>query len=200
LVFLQHNNHSNNLLQYRLRQCWCATNTSAIEVYCHWRLRLPWLRVPLLIFCNLELKNCSHGRPGIEPTTLDLGSQSGTYHLSTSATPGVKGLCLHLRTITNSITLDFIFPQPQLRNYHWFSFAEYTISFKFQCFHDRPWNCIFNSICEVAFWNLEAGFDVDNIEIIFLLWWISLNFKALKNLLFEWSHWTILQSTSALLS
>jgi len=33
------------------------------------------------------LKNCWHGRPGIEPTTttLDLGSQSGAYDLSAMA-------------------------------------------------------------------------------------------------------------------
>jgi len=35
-----------------------------------------------LIFCNPGLKNCWHGRPGIEPTTLDLNSQSGAYDLS----------------------------------------------------------------------------------------------------------------------
>jgi len=34
------------------------------------------------------LKNCWHGRPGIEPTTttLDLSSQSGAYDLSAMAT------------------------------------------------------------------------------------------------------------------
>jgi len=29
-------------------------------------------------FCNLGLKNCWRGQQGIEPTTLDLSSQSGT--------------------------------------------------------------------------------------------------------------------------
>jgi len=28
-----------------------------------------------VIFCNTGLKNCWHGQPGIEPTTLDLHSQ-----------------------------------------------------------------------------------------------------------------------------
>jgi len=43
--------------------------------------------VPLLIFCNPGLKNYWHGWPGIEPTTLDLCSQSGAYDLSATATP-----------------------------------------------------------------------------------------------------------------
>jgi len=60
----------------------------AIEVYGHCRLLLPWLRVPCWFFCNQGLKNCWHGRPGIEPTTttLDLSSQSGAYDLSAMAT------------------------------------------------------------------------------------------------------------------
>jgi len=33
------------------------------------------------------LKNCWYGRPEIEPTTLDLSSQSGAYDLSATATP-----------------------------------------------------------------------------------------------------------------
>jgi len=41
----------------------------------------------LIFFCNLGLKNCWHGWPGIEPTTLDLSSQSGAYDLSATATP-----------------------------------------------------------------------------------------------------------------
>jgi len=44
-------------------------------------------------FCNLGLKNCWHGQPGIEPTTLDLSSQSGragTYDLSATATPQLQ--------------------------------------------------------------------------------------------------------------
>jgi len=40
-----------------------------------------------LIFCNLGLKNCWHGRPGIEPITLNLRSQSGANDLSATATP-----------------------------------------------------------------------------------------------------------------
>jgi len=44
----------------------------AIEVYGDCRLLLPWLRVSGRFFCNPELKNCWHGRPGIEPTTLYL--------------------------------------------------------------------------------------------------------------------------------
>jgi len=38
-------------------------------------------------FCNPGLKNCWNGLPGIEPTTLDLSSQSGAYDLSAMATP-----------------------------------------------------------------------------------------------------------------
>jgi len=41
----------------------------------------------LIFFCNSGLKNCLHGRPGIESTTLDLSSQSGAYDLSAMATP-----------------------------------------------------------------------------------------------------------------
>jgi len=44
----------------------------------------------LLIFCNLRLKNCWHGLLRIEPTTLDLCSQSGAYDLSAMVTPMVK--------------------------------------------------------------------------------------------------------------
>jgi len=36
----------------------------------HCRLLLPWLRVPYWFFLQSWLKNCWHGRPGIEPTTL----------------------------------------------------------------------------------------------------------------------------------
>jgi len=38
-------------------------------------------------FCNPGLKNCWHGWPGIEPTTitLDISSQSGAYDLSATA-------------------------------------------------------------------------------------------------------------------
>jgi len=38
-------------------------------------------------FFNPRLKNCWHGRPEIEPTTLDLSSQPGAYDLSATATP-----------------------------------------------------------------------------------------------------------------
>jgi len=38
----------------------------------------------LLIF------DCWHGRPGIEPTNLDLNSQSGAYDLSATATPDLS--------------------------------------------------------------------------------------------------------------
>jgi len=38
------------------------------------------------------LKNCWHGRLGIEPTTFDLNSQSGAYDLSAMATPDLKPL------------------------------------------------------------------------------------------------------------
>jgi len=37
-------------------------------------------------FCDSSLKNCWFGWPGIEPTTLDLSSQSGAYDLSATAT------------------------------------------------------------------------------------------------------------------
>jgi len=36
-------------------------------------------------FCYPGLKNCWHVRPGIEPTNLDLSSQSGAYVLSATA-------------------------------------------------------------------------------------------------------------------
>jgi len=57
-----------------------------IEVYGPRRLLLRWLSVPSWFFCNPGLKNCSHERLVIEPTTLDLGSQSGAYNLSATAT------------------------------------------------------------------------------------------------------------------
>jgi len=41
----------------------------------------------LIFFCNSGLKNCWHRLPGIEPTTLDLSSESGAYDLSAEATP-----------------------------------------------------------------------------------------------------------------
>jgi len=59
----------------------------ALEVYGHCRLLLPWLRVPYWFFCNSGLKNCWHELPGIEPTTLDLISQSGDYDLAATANP-----------------------------------------------------------------------------------------------------------------
>jgi len=37
-------------------------------------------------FCNPRFKNCWHGRPGIEPKTLDPDSQPGAYDLSATAT------------------------------------------------------------------------------------------------------------------
>jgi len=67
LNFMNHNN------QYK---------SPAIKVYGYCRWLLPWLRVPCWFFCNPALKNCWHGWPGIEPTTLDLSSQSGAYDLS----------------------------------------------------------------------------------------------------------------------
>jgi len=46
----------------------------------------------LIIFCDPGLKNCWHGWPGVEPTTLDLCSQSpGAYDLSAAAQPKLKG-------------------------------------------------------------------------------------------------------------
>jgi len=59
----------------------------AIEVYGHCRLLLPKLRVPCWFFSQSGIENCWHGRPGIEPTTLDINSQSGAYDLSATATP-----------------------------------------------------------------------------------------------------------------
>jgi len=52
----------------------------------------------LIFFAIPELKNCWHGRPGIEPTTttLNLSSQSGAYDLSATATPS-------LVTLTNNL-------------------------------------------------------------------------------------------------
>jgi len=38
----------------------------------------------LIFFCNLGLKNCWLGRPGIEHTTFDLSSQSGAFDLGHS--------------------------------------------------------------------------------------------------------------------
>jgi len=53
----------------------------AIEVYGHAVYYYPdWG-----CFCNPGLKNCWNGRLGIEPTTLDLCSQSGAYDLSATA-------------------------------------------------------------------------------------------------------------------
>jgi len=83
--------NSNNPVQYRLRQCWCMSNTfirvppskfmaTADYYYLYWELLANF-------FCTTGLKNCWHGRPGIEPTTFDLSSQSGAYDLSATATP-----------------------------------------------------------------------------------------------------------------
>jgi len=66
----------------------------AIEVYGHCRLQLPWLRVTCWFFCNSELKNCWHGRLGIESTTFDICSQSCAYDLSAMATQ--QGLFMKL--------------------------------------------------------------------------------------------------------
>jgi len=46
--------------------------------YPDWECLVDW-------FCNPVLKNCWHGRPGIELTTLDLCSQSDVYDLSVTA-------------------------------------------------------------------------------------------------------------------
>jgi len=52
-----------------------------------WPLRITITLTESAFFCNPGLKNCWHGRPGMEPTTttttLDLSSQSGAYDLST---------------------------------------------------------------------------------------------------------------------
>jgi len=55
----------------------------SVEVYWSLQITINLTESALLIFfCNLGLKNCWHGLLGIEPTTLDLGSQSGAYNLS----------------------------------------------------------------------------------------------------------------------
>jgi len=58
----------------------------ALEVFNHCRLLLTDWECLIDFFCNPGLKNCWHGRPGIESTTLDLSSQSGAYDLSDTVT------------------------------------------------------------------------------------------------------------------
>jgi len=53
----------------------------AIEVHGHCRLLLPWLRVPCWFFLQSGVEKLL----GIEPTTLDLSSQSGAYDLLDTA-------------------------------------------------------------------------------------------------------------------
>jgi len=53
----------------------------------------------LIFFCNLGLKNYWHGRPEIEPTTLDLSSQSGAYDLAATATPLYTPFIFHLKKV-----------------------------------------------------------------------------------------------------
>jgi len=68
-----------------------AKSTSLSES-CHLR---PWslpITISLtdgamVIFLQSEVENCWHERLSIEPTTLDLCSQSGAYDLSATATP-----------------------------------------------------------------------------------------------------------------
>jgi len=76
--------NNNLVLQYRLRQCWCATNTFK---------RVPPLQITitltksdLVIFLQSWVEKLLHGQPGIKPTTLDLNSQAGAYGLSATAT------------------------------------------------------------------------------------------------------------------
>jgi len=117
---LQANN--NNIVQYRLRLMLMRNQhlykSPAIEVYGHYRLLLPWLRVPCWFFCNTGLKNCWHGRRGIEPTTttLDLSSQSGAYMTSQPWRP-------HLSSIPTG-KLAHHFP----KNYTIVIFWKYSVS------------------------------------------------------------------------
>jgi len=59
--------------------------SNTLEVSGHYRLLLPRLRVDF--FSIPGLKNCWPWWPGIEPTTLDLSSQSGAFDLSATVTP-----------------------------------------------------------------------------------------------------------------
>jgi len=62
----------------------------AIDVYSHCTdYYYPDCGCLVDFFCNLGLKNCWHGGLGIDPTTLDLSSQSGAYDLSAMATPAL---------------------------------------------------------------------------------------------------------------
>jgi len=77
-------------------------------------------------FCNPELKNCWHGRPGIEPTTLDVSSQSGAYDLSATATPLVWLLLflyfsqpskrVYFLSKSSSLKIDWLTAYSRLRN------------------------------------------------------------------------------------
>jgi len=120
------NKNNNTLVQYRLRRCWCDQHhckSPAIEVYGNCR---SWLRVRCWFFCNPELKNCWHGRPGIEPTTLDLSFQSGAYDLLATATPLVWLLLFlyfslsskrgYFLSKNSSLIIDWLTAYSRLRN------------------------------------------------------------------------------------
>jgi len=57
-------------------------------VYGHWKfLHITLTEGDFLIFfCNPRLKNCWQWQAGIEPTNLDLSSQSVAFHFSAMAT------------------------------------------------------------------------------------------------------------------
>jgi len=78
--------NSDNPVHHRLLR-WLTQGIHLCKSHC--RLLLPWLRMPCWCFCNPGLKICSHGLLGIEPTTLDVSSQSGVYDLAVMATPSV---------------------------------------------------------------------------------------------------------------
>jgi len=75
---------NDNLVQAMLMRNQHLYKSPAIEVYGRCRLLLPWLRVPCW-FLQSKLKNCGHGQLGIEPTILDLSSQSGAYDFLANA-------------------------------------------------------------------------------------------------------------------
>jgi len=85
--------YNNNLVQYRLRQCWCVINTfirvlpKAINyVYGHSKLLLHWLRVPCWFFCNLGLKNCLHVQ-GLNSQPEKLVLKQGAFDSSAMKIP-----------------------------------------------------------------------------------------------------------------
>jgi len=81
-LFFQNNNIDSSIVDAR------PTPLSEARHRSLWPLQITiTLTESSLVFC---LKNCGNGGLGIEPTTLDLSSQSSAYDLSAMATPDIR--------------------------------------------------------------------------------------------------------------